>query len=57
MLRRKNEKYNDLRSSDSTTILRLHLTYPQVMIFNNHNLIHKIEITQEFKSHSYNLTN
>ena len=29
-----------------STILRLHLTYPQVRIFNHNNLIHKI--TQEF---------
>ena len=56
MLRRKNEEYNDLKSSDSTTILRLCLTYSKVRIFNHSQSIHKIEIIQEFKDHSYNLT-
>ena len=35
MLRKKNEKYNDLRRSDSIIVLNLHLTYPQVRIFNH----------------------
>ena len=35
--------HNDLKSSNFQTILRLHLTYPQVMIFNTHtNLITRL---------------